>query len=173
VRATTDALSLADPVRRRLSAIHDDLPALDPGTLADRMQAATFVQNVGGTVVSVFGVIALLISTVGLAGVAAQFVAQRRRELAVIVALGAAPRHVARSVIAPPLRLTLLGIVIGTVLSSGAAVLLRNQLVASAAIDVISIAGAGGIVVVTSGLSCLWPMWRAIRLDPVPVIRSQ
>ena len=173
VRATTDALSLADPVRRRLAAIHEDLPALDPGTLADRMQAATFVQTVGGTIFSVFGVIALLISTVGLAGAAAQFVAERRLDLAVIVALGATPRKVARSVIAPPLRLTLLGILIGALLSSAGALLLRHQLVGLAPIDVISIAVAGLLVVVTSVLSCLWPMWRAIRLDPVSVIRAQ
>src|SRR4029079_5996893 len=103
-------LSLVEPVRRQFAATHPDVPVLDPGTLADRMQAATFVQNVGGTVFIVFGLIALAISTVGLAGAAAQFVAGGSGALAVLVALGATPRGVMRAVMTPPLCLTLLGI---------------------------------------------------------------
>jgi predicted permease len=173
VRAASAPLSLVEPVRRQLAATHPDVPALDPGTLADRMQAAMFVQNVGGTVFTGFGLIALAISTVGLAGVAAQFVAAGGRDLAVLVALGATPGGVMRAVITPPLRLTLVGIGFGALLSTVAAILIRSQLVGPARLDVASIAGASGLVVVTSLLSCLWPMWRAVRLDPVSALKAQ
>jgi predicted permease len=173
VRTRTDPLALAEPVRRQLAAVHADLPALEPGTLADHMHAATFVQSVGAAVFSVFGLVALAIATVGLYGVVAQFVAEHRREIAVIVALGATPRIVASAVVRPALGLTLIGLGSGAVLGAAGATLLRNQLVGIAAIDVVSIAGGVALVVIAALASCVWPTWRAIRVDPLAAIREQ
>lgn len=173
VRARTNPLSLVDPVRRQLAAIHADVPALDPGTLADHMHAATFVQSVGASVFSVFGLIALLIATVGLYGVVAQFVAERRRDTAVMIAIGATPATVAREVMKPALRLTIVGVAIGATLAAASAPLIRSQLVGIEGLDVVSLAAGISAIVVAALTSCAWPTWRALRLDPVAAIRSE
>ena len=146
---------------------------MDPRTLADHMQAATFVQSVGATVFSVFGVITLLIASVGLYGVVAQVGAERRREFAIIAALGATPRMVAYAVLKPALVLTACGLGCGAALAAAAATLVQGQLVGVGALDVASIAGSTGLVVVAVMASCISPICRALRLDTMAAIRTQ
>jgi hypothetical protein len=173
VRTSGSPLSLLEPVRRQLSAAHADLPALDPGTLADRMQAATFVQFVGAAVFSVFGVIALMIAAVGLYGVVAQLGVERRREVGVIVALGATPALVVRALIRRPLGLALIGLGAGTALALPIGALMRSQVPAVSGTDAIwSIAISAALLAMTAIASCVWPALRATRVDPVRAIRA-
>ena len=172
-RTLANPLLVSEAVRRELLATHADLPAMDPRTLADHMQAATFVQSVGATVFSVFGVITLLIASVGLYGVVAQVSAERRREFAIIAALGATPRMVVYAVLKPALVLTACGLGCGAALAAAAATLVQGQLVGVGALDVASIAGSTGLVVVAVIASCIWPICRALRLDTMAAIRTQ
>jgi predicted permease len=172
VRTLVDPLTLVEPVRRELAAVHPDLPALDPGSFADHMRAATFVQSVGASMFTVFGVIALLIAAIGLHGVVAHHVTERRREIAVMVAIGASPAEVLRSVVWPAVRLTSLGLAIGTLLAAGGARFVQSQLIAVANFDVTSILTAVGVLMVVALASCLWPAWQAARLDPVAALRA-
>jgi predicted permease len=173
IRTSREPSSLIEPVRHTLAAAHADLPTLDPGTLADHMRAATFVQTVGASVFFVFGAIALLIATIGIHGVVAQHLAERGREIAVRVALGATPGMVTRSVASPALRLTAIGLAIGSVLAGVGTVVLRSQLVGVAALDTVSVAGSAAILIVAGLVSCAWPTWRALRLDPVEGLRAE
>ena len=173
IRTAADPKALTESVRRALTAVHADLAALDPGTLAEHMLAATFVQSVGASVFTTFGLVALVITTVGLFGVVAQFVSERRRDIAIIVALGATPSAVARAVMSPALRVTLLGLALGTVLAAAAAWLVRSQLIGIAPIDLAAIA-AGNLILASAALvSSIVPAWRAVQVDPVGAIRTQ
>jgi hypothetical protein len=172
VRSTGgDALALVAPVRRALTETHADLVALDPGTLADHMQAAVFVQSVGASAFSVFGLIAVAITAVGLYGVVAQYAAERTRELAIAVAIGASPLSIAVHVTAPVFKLTAVGLVIGAVLAIGSGALVRNQLIGVGNLDLQSIAGSVLLLAAVTVVSCAWPTWQATRTDPVSVIR--
>jgi predicted permease len=174
VRTHTHPLSLAEPVRRQLSAIHADLPALDPSTLADRIGAATFVQSVGAATFSAFGLVALVMVAVGLHAVVAQLIAERRRDLGVIVALGATPKGVAAAVVRQPLLLTLVGLGFGAALSLAMTTLVRSQLLGIDSVDVLSsVTIAGTLLAAAAAASCAWPVWRVMRADPVAQIRAQ
>ena len=172
VRTAADPKGLTESVRRALASVHQDLSALDPGTLTEHMLAATFVQSVGASVFTAFGLVALVIATIGLFGVVAQFVSERRRDIAVIVALGATPSAVIRAVMSPALRVTLLGLASGTVLAAVAAWLVRSQLIGIAPIDLAAIAAGNLILAAAALLSAVVPAWRAILIDPVDAIRQ-
>jgi putative ABC transport system permease protein len=172
VRTSTDPMGLVEPVRRALAGVHGDLAALDPGTLADHMLAATFVQSVGASVFTAFGLIAIVIAAIGLHGVVAQFVAEHRREIAVTVALGATSATVARSVIGPALRLTLYGLTLGAALASAVSWFVQSQLIGIAPIDVATVVVAMLLLASASLASSFVPAWRAVRLDPVAAIRG-
>jgi putative ABC transport system permease protein len=174
VRTRTAPLSLVEPIHQQLSAAHAELPALDPGTLADRMQAATFVQFVGASMFTVFGFIALMIAAVGLHGVVAQLVVERRRDLGVIVALGATPAKVASAVVRPPLTLTLAGLGLGAALAAAAGAMVRSQLVGVSAFDSLSSSVIAAVLLAATAVaSCTRPAWRAIHVDPVAAIRGE
>jgi len=137
------------------------------------MASGTFVQSVGSAVFGVFGLVALLIASTGLYGVMAGYVVEHRREIAVSVALGATPRIVAAAVVGPPLRLTVIGIIVGTALTLLVSSLVRNQLVGISPVDVLSLVGAMAALVLVALVTCAWPAWLAIRLDPMAALRSQ
>jgi len=170
--AIPDPLALVEPVRRSLAAAHSDLPVLDPGTLADQMQAATFVQTVGAGAFSLFGLIAILICTIGIHGVVALYVAERRRDIAITVALGASRRSVAAAVARPVVGVTLGGIAIGAALSIATAAVVRNLLIGVSVIDAASLSGSAALIAATGLLSCAWPIWRATTIDPLSVIKG-
>lgn len=171
VRTAAGPLTVLEPVRQVFFAVHRDLPVLDPGLLSDHMRAALFVQSLGASTFSLFGAIAVLVATVGLYGSVAQYVAERRREIAVTVALGASPTSVALSVIGRATRLTAVGLVVGAMLAIVAARSMRAQLIGVETVDSASLAGSAALLLLTAVCSCAWPAWRASRTDPVITIR--
>jgi hypothetical protein len=172
VRSRVDPLGLTDVVRRTLAAVHPDLPALDPVLLSDAMTSGTFVQSVGSAVFAAFGLVALLIAATGLFGVMASHVAERRRELAIAIALGASPRRVVATIVAPAAWLLVAGLAAGAALAVAVGLVLGSRM-AGTRLDV-AILGTGAVVLVAvAAVTALWPAWRAIRIDPMAVLRTQ
>lgn len=172
VRSGADPRLLVEPVRRALASAHPDLPALDPLLLSEAMTSGTFVQGVGSAVFAVFGVVAVLIAATGLFGVMAGYVAERRRELAIAVALGASPRRVIATVTAPALNLLVVGLVIGGGLAMATAAVLANR-ITGARLDLLTLASGIALLVLVALGTSVWPAWRAVRIDPLAALRSQ
>ncbi|MEJ2541144.1 MAG: FtsX-like permease family protein [Gemmatimonadota bacterium] len=120
-----------------------------------------------------FGVIALLLAALGIYGVIAFSVAQRRSELGLRMALGADGRTLRRSVIGDGLRLTGLGLAVGLVLAVALAGLARNVLFGVSVLDPITVGGVlalfAGVALVASAV----PAWRAARVDPLRALREE
>jgi predicted permease len=171
LRTPSEPLTLVAPLGQALRGVHADLPVLDPRTLADHMGAATFVQSVGAGAFGAFGLIALAIAATGLYGVMAASVAERRREIAVSVAMGAAPSDVVRAVAAPAVRVTSLGLAVGAGLTVGAASLVRNQLIGVSPVDPASLLAGAGALALVALAACVGPAWRALRLNPAAILR--
>ena len=123
--------------------------------------------------VASFSALALLLGAVGLYGVLAYGVARRRREIGIRMALGAGGLRILTDVIREGIQLTVVGILIGI----GSAVLL-NRLIASllfgvGPVDTATFAMAIPTIVLVAGVACFPPAWRASRLDPNVVLRSE
>jgi predicted permease len=173
VRASKAAGAVVEPIRRALARVHPDLPVLDPGTLADHMGAATVVQSIASAVFGAFGIVALLLSAIGLYGVVAGAVADRRRDIAVSIAMGATPRAAAAAIGGPALRLTLLGLGIGGGLSVGAGLLVRGLLIGVSPVDWASLAATASVLLSVGVLTAIGPAWRAARIDPALALRCE
>lgn len=121
---------------------------------------------------SIFGISALLLSTVGLYGLMAAYVRQRDREIAVRLALGATQKHVRHLVLAEAWRLAGVGAVIGVTVAVIATRFLRGMLFEVDPLDPSTIAGAAVLLMIVSLLASYVPARRATRLDAVAILRG-
>jgi ABC-type antimicrobial peptide transport system permease subunit len=129
--------------------------------------------RLGAAFSSVFGVLALILATVGLYGVVSYSVAQRTREIGVRMALGARVSGILRLVMGQGVRLVWIGLGVGLVLSLATSGVLSSILYGVGPKDPLVIVGV--IVVLTFGaaVASLVPAHRATRIDPIRAIREE
>jgi hypothetical protein len=172
VRPRGDARAMAEPLRSRLQREMPGTSFITVRPLGDIVDARMRSWIVGARVFTAFGVLALVLAAVGLYSVIAYNVTQRRRELGVRLALGAARAGIVRLVVTESLRVTLAGLAIGAIaaLAAGGAIapLLFRQSPRDPAGFVIV-----GLVLVAAALTASWiPALRAARVDPTIALRS-
>jgi putative ABC transport system permease protein len=121
---------------------------------------------------SIFGIAALVLSTVGLYAVMAAYVRQRDREIAVRLSLGATAGVVRRLVLAESVRLAGLGAVIGVAAAAATTRLLRGMLFEVDPLDPWTTAGAALLLIGASALASYLPMRRATQVDAMAILRT-
>jgi ABC-type antimicrobial peptide transport system permease subunit len=173
VRTAGDPSALAPAVRAAVQAIDAGLPLFATRTLLAHAGAATFQQRLAGSLLSVFGGLALVLAAVGLYGVLAFIVGQRTREIGVRMALGATQAAVFRLVVRHGLKLTAIGAVIGLGAAFGVARALSTLLFGVEAYDPVTLSVATLVLVACAIAACLAPAVRATRVDPVRALRHQ
>jgi hypothetical protein len=124
-------------------------------------------------VATVVGVLGLALAVLGLYGVVAFAVTQRRRELAIHVAMGAAPADVLRLVLRGEMRLVLRGLAAGLVLSLGQAKLLGSIILPLIPVGPLSIAVLAALLAVVALLATMAPAVAALRIAPMRVLRQE
>ena len=172
VRTTGDVASLSGTVRDAVSAVDRGLSLYNVRTFADHARAATFRQRLAGSLLTVFGLLALVLATVGLYAVLSLLVGQRTREFGIRLAMGATTGDLGRLVLREAGVLVAIGVIAGTggALMVGRA--LGDLLIGVEPDDLLTL----GLVVAVLGASalaaCLAPARRAARLDPVKALRQ-
>ena len=114
VRTTGDVASLSGTVRDAVSTVDRGLSLYNVRTFADHARAATFRQRLAGSLLTVFGLLALVLATVGLYAVLSLLVGQRTREFGIRLALGATNGRSRRLVLREAGVLVAIGILLGT-----------------------------------------------------------
>ena len=120
-----------------------------------------------------FGTLALLLSAVSLYGVLSYVVSQRGHEIAIRIAIGAAPRDILRLILRQGAGLTLLGIAVGV---AGALVIgqfLRSQLLGVSPTDPLTFVTVASLLSAVALSACFFPAWRASRTDPVAALKNE
>ena len=123
-------------------------------------------------VLTAFAVITALLAMVGVYGLLACVVNDRRQEMAIRLALGARPRSLATLVTRQGLALATIGIVVGLVFAQLAGVLLQDLLFQTRTSDPASIAVSGGLLLLAAAAACAAPAWRAARVEPTAGLKS-
>lgn len=149
-----------------------DMPVYDVRTMEDHMGVALLPARLGGSVLGLFGLLGLALAAVGIYGVMAYSVAQRRRELGIRVALGADRTSVVRLVLNEGMRLAVIGTVIGLIGAFGAAQLVKGLLYDVQAIDPIAFTGVPLLLMGVSALAVYLPARRASRVDPIRALKT-
>jgi ABC-type antimicrobial peptide transport system permease subunit len=133
----------------------------------------SYTQRLAAALLAIFAGMALFLAAIGLYAVMSYSVSQSQREVGLRIALGAGANDVLRLVISRGLRLTIAGIVIGTVGALTLTRLMGNLLYKVSPRDPLAFALAFVIMTVVALVACFLPAWRATRVDPVQALRDE
>jgi putative ABC transport system permease protein len=167
-----DALLTAIP--RAIAAIDPDVPVSDARTLGERLDYEFSKVRLARTLLLGFGALAFVLSTIGLYAALTFAIGQRRREMAIRMALGANRNHVATLVFRRGGVIVGLGLAAGLLTAVlGAGPLLANLLYGVSPRDPFALL-AGPLVLVVVALAAIWPpARRAMTMDATAVLRSE
>jgi predicted permease len=129
--------------------------------------------KMGATLFSVFGGLALVLTTAGVYGVKAYAVARRTREIGIRIALGAEVASVRRMILLEGLTMAATGIGVGLLLGAGLSRILSNLLYDVSPLDPTTFALAPAVLFVAVMLACWVPARRATRVSPLTALRSE
>ena len=173
LRAAGDPMSLIPSLRRVLAGMDSDAPLFEIKTMEDYLVLDLGRARFQTVLLSLFAGIALLLTAIGLYGVVAYGVAQRTREIAVRMALGASQKDVLQMVLNQGLLLTFVGVAVGVLGALGLAKFIESLLYQILPHDPATYL----VVCVTLGVVALLasyiPAKRAIRVDPMVALRYE
>jgi len=162
---------LAPSLANTLHAINPDL-TLKFEPVADQISDALAQDRLVAWLAGFFGALALLLAAIGLYGVTAQAVAERRLEIGVRMALGAAPSRVVRQVVGRIAVLVAAGVGAGLVVSLWLAGFAAALFYGVGPHDPATLGGAAVLLASVAALAAWAPAYRASRIDPAQVLRS-
>ena len=165
--------SLQASVRDAIWQVDKDQPIGPILTMDEQLSKSLTRRRFSVTLLSAFGVVAVLLAAVGLYGVLAFIVAQRRREIGVRMALGAQPRDVIADVMGQGLTLAGLGVAVGIVLALAGTRLLGSLLFGTSPTDALTFAAVATLLVAIAAAASLVPALRASRVDPLIALRDE
>ncbi|MGH7575555.1 MAG: ADOP family duplicated permease [Longimicrobiales bacterium] len=160
-------------VRRALLQIEPGLPHVRAQLLRSRVDPQLQPWRLGSTLFTAFGLLALVMSGLGLYGVVAYDVAQRRREFGVRTALGARATTLVTMVLRDAGRVIVLGLAAGLALAVWAAVRIESLLFDVPGRDPAVLAAAAALLLAIGLLAAALPAWRAARIEAMEVLREE
>jgi predicted permease len=173
VRTAQDPIAMVAAIRRETQKLDASLPVYNIKTLEEQKDGSLYTARLAATLMSVFGGLALLLASVGLYGVMAYVVGQRRREIGVRLALGAQRRDVFRLVIKEGMTLVAVGIALGLAGTIAGTRLLTTFLYEVQPTDAATFIGAALLLAAVALLANYLPARRAARTDPMQALRAE
>jgi putative ABC transport system permease protein len=173
LRTTGAPSGLTAAVRDAIWSVDKEQPIGEVRTMDEQLSNSLSRRRFSVTLLAAFGGVAVSLAAIGLYGVLAFIVAQRRREIGVRMALGATPGAVITDVLGHGLRLTGLGVAAGVVLALAATRLLNALLFGTSPTDAATFAAAAALLVVIAAAASLVPALRASRVDPLIALRDE
>jgi putative ABC transport system permease protein len=172
LRTTAPLDVVASLARDTITAVDRDVHVLRVAPFARLLEGPLARPRFNAFLLSIFGVAALLLATIGLYAVMAAYVRQRDREIAVRIALGATAGNVRRLVLVEALWLAGLGAVIGLAGATGATRIMLAMLFEIDALDPSTLIAAALLLIAASVLASYLPARWATRVDAVSTLRN-
>ncbi len=171
VRTKGDPRQIMQPVQRELHAAAPQIlvPARTGREIVD---GGLFGPKMGVALLSVFGLLALALASIGLYGIMAYSVNQRKREIGLRMALGAARASVLRLILKQGMSLVVTGVLIGFVAAILVGSLLSRMLYGVSPSDPVSVAGSAVVLLAIALVACYLPARWASRVDPLVALRE-
>lgn len=171
-RTTTDAASTISTIRGEIRKLDPNLPVYDAKTLNEHMQLPLFPLHAAAVAVGSFALLATVLAAVGIYGVMAYSVEQRRQEIGIRMALGASAIDVWRLVLRQGVALTIIGMVLGLICSAALSKVVANLLYGVSATDPQTFIVISVLLAAVAMIACFLPARRATTVDPVAAIKS-
>jgi len=173
IRGSQDPKPLAAAVRSEVQVLDPNLPVSNIKTIGEMINERISAKRLMTYILAVFGLIALLLASVGIYGVMSYAVTQRTREIGVRMALGAQAVDVLKLVIKNGMTMALIGVAIGLAGAYALTRLLANLLFKVAPTDLLTFALVTGALIVVALFACYVPARRATKVDPLVALRYE
>jgi putative ABC transport system permease protein len=173
VRTAGDPAQLASAIRSVTKEVVPSLPPPKTRLMTERVSESVAQPRFQAELLNLFGGVALLLAAVGIYGVLAFDVTQRRRELGIRFALGARRRDVLALVVGQGIRLTVLGIAVGTLAALALTRTLRSQLYGVQPSDPATFGVVVALLLVVALMAAWLPARRAASVDPMVTLRAE
>jgi predicted permease len=173
IRTALPITALASTIQRSVTELDPTLPVVNLRAMDDVFDEAIGRPRLVSQLLTVFALLALVLSSIGTYGVLSYMVAERRREIGIRVALGATRRSVLQMVIGLGLQLTTAGLAVGLVIALSAGRLIASLLFGVSTYDPITIAGVIGVISSVALVACYLPGHAATRVDPIVALRDE
>jgi putative ABC transport system permease protein len=173
MRTEYNPAGLASVLRKELHGVDSRLRIYDVDTISDQLNKSLWQVRWEASLLGAFGILAVLIASVGLYGVIAFTAKQRIREFGIRMALGAHRSDVLQLVTGDALLLALAGVGLGVVGSLVSTNLLRGFLYGLSPTDAATYAGAALLWTAVSLVASCVPAYRATRVDPAIALREE
>jgi macrolide transport system ATP-binding/permease protein len=173
VRTAAEAPAMLVALRREVQTLDAQLPVYNLSTLAGHRDGSLYAERMAAALLTLFGLLALLLTSIGLYGVLSYAVTQRTRELGIRLALGAEPRDVLKLVIRQGMWLVLIGLSLGLVGAFWLTRLLEKLLFGVSTTDSLTFVVIALLLAGVAFLACWVPARRAAQVDPLVALRYE
>lgn len=172
IRVTGEPTSITAAVREQLRQADPTLPLFDTRTVEELRQLSYWQYGLFGSMFATFGIIALLLASIGVYGVLSYSVSQRVQEIGVRMALGAERSNVLALIVGHGLKLALIGVVLGLGGAWWVTRLIGTLLYNVTPTDPLSFAGVALFLTVVAMVASYLPARRAMAVDPIVALRN-
>jgi putative ABC transport system permease protein len=173
LRANTAPEALAPAVRNAMHAIDPAQPIFDLKTMNRIVSAQLQPARLNSSLLATFAALALVLAAVGIYGMMAAGVAQRRNEIGVRMALGAQIADIMRLVFGQGLRLAVIGLALGLGLAFAGTRFISSLLFKTSAADPLAYLATIALLGLTAFLACWIPARRAATINPIEALRTE
>ena len=173
VRTDANPSVVMPGVLKQVQALNRGMVLANPQTIQEEIGTGLWAPHMGAGLFGIFGLLALLLASVGIYGVIAYNVAQRTNEIGLRMAMGASPRDVLGLVVGQGMRLALIGIAAGALGGVAATRLLESLLFNVHGYDPLTYLSVSALIATVAFLAAWLPARRAMRIDPAMALRVE
>jgi predicted permease len=170
VRTSTEPHSVLSALRSEIARIDPEIPVFDAKTMTERTDLSLASRRTSMTLALAFSVLAMFLSAIGIYGVLAYVVTQRRREIAIRIALGSTGPGIVALVLREGLTLVGVGLVLGIAGAMALQKTIANEVYGVRPLDPLVLAAVVASLAVIGLLACALPARRAAHVNPVTAL---
>jgi putative ABC transport system permease protein len=172
-RTAGEPATIVSAIRHEVTAMDPELPFFAVKPMQQRVEESLVSRRTPMMLASLFGAIALFLAAVGIYGVLAYQVAQRRKEIGIRLALGSNSRRIFQLIVSEGLWLLGVGIVTGLAGAFAIRRAMETQLFGVQPMDPVVLSAVAGTLALVAFVACAVPARRAARIDPLIALTDQ
>ncbi|MEW6206880.1 MAG: ABC transporter permease, partial [Acidobacteriota bacterium] len=173
VRTQNDPQRSLETARSELLALNRNLHIVNTTTMQEYISLALLPLRMGSLAAAIFGLLTMLLASLGVYGVVAYFVGHQTREIGIRLALGARRSDIMKMVLRQGLDIVLSGIALGLLASFALTRLLASFLYGVSVVDLFTFLGVSTLLTMVTLVACWIPARRATRVDPMIALRYE